>query len=294
MVASQIAYALKIVTLLGVTSGLASAINQALSFSRLRVWGFVMVSLKFSRCGKSTALFISIASLMGCPQLTSSRTLDHALEHASEPSQAAEGEAVSVRTVSTTTIPTEETGASIASVPNAADQSLAQAPDPSAQTISYSICSDLQAWQRPTTQEQQHKLATDPRYEEALEEEPLKAMSQTFWQHEILSFSTYALSARVEPMNFAGLWSVADQVWEACYTAETGEQISQGELAEAWLINHRVVGIEWQNDQYEITVQPASSGLQVVQFERLDSESELSLSVVRTNGQPVEVVSGDW
>jgi hypothetical protein len=160
--------------------------------------------------------------------------------------------------------------------------------------LRFAVCSEQGAWQRPSESTQQKLLQTDPRYQDALQEEPLKTLSSDFWQHDIISFTTYGLSARTEPINLSGLWTVAEQIWSDCYAGDEGDQINAGETAEAWLINHRVTDLRWQGNQYVMTVEPAEAGVQVVQFERLDANQNLPLTVVTATGQTVDVLAGDW
>jgi hypothetical protein len=86
---------------------------------------------------------------------------------------------------------------------------------------------------------------------------------------------------------------VADDLW-SCYEAETTVAINEGDRAETWLLNHRINSIEWQGDRYVMTVEPADTGVQVVQFDRVDQMASLPLEVVTASGEAVAVTSGDW
>ncbi|NEP19694.1 MAG: hypothetical protein F6J97_22860 [Leptolyngbya sp. SIO4C1] len=227
----------------------------------------MMGAKKIHQVGKSALLLLSILSIVGCPQITPSQVVSqNATDSAANPAADAARPVVNTAAQSETS-----TGA-----------------------LAYQVCSDISSWQRPTAAAQQKQLQADPRYQQDLQTQPLKDIAETFWQHEVLSFTTYGLSARTEPINFAGLWDVADQIWTDCYTGSAGEQINAGELAEAWLINHRVVDLQWQDDRYVIQVEPTEQGVQVVQFNRLDQQVELPIVAVTTAGEPVEVFSGDW
>lgn len=158
--------------------------------------------------------------------------------------------------------------------------------------VSYTICAEATDWQRPSEAAQSKQISADPRYQ-GLDEETLKAVSGSFWQHQAVSFTTYGLSARMEPVTFSGLWTAADELWN-CYEPEASEQINAGLTAETWLMGYRITDLQWQGGRYIMTVEPTPTGVQIVQFDRTDDDFELALTVVTADGQPVEVLSGDW
>mgnify|MGYP001799318832 FL=1 len=156
------------------------------------------------------------------------------------------------------------------------------------------VCSEAANWQRPDPDQQQKQLATDERYSTLLQDKDFQQLADQFWQHDVLSFTTYGLSARMEPINLSGLWSVADEVWANCYSHDEGSAINEGSLAETWLMHHRVVDLQWQEDHYVMVVEPDSQGMQVVQFARHEAEAELPLTVMTSQGAIVEHHSADW
>ncbi|MEO0431496.1 MAG: hypothetical protein AAF151_07345 [Cyanobacteria bacterium J06656_5] len=156
------------------------------------------------------------------------------------------------------------------------------------------VCSEAANWQRPDPDQQQKQLATDERYSTLLQDKDFQQLADQFWQHDVLSFTTYGLSARMEPINLSGLWSVADEVWANCYSHDEGSAINEGSLAETWLMHHRVVDLQWQEDHYVMVVEPDSQGMQVVQFARREAEAELPLTVMTSQGAIVEHHSADW
>jgi len=89
------------------------------------------------------------------------------------------------------------------------------------------------------------------------------------------------------------VWTAVAEMAD-CYAPELTMAINEGDRAETWLLNHRVSDLQWNGDRYVMTVEPAAAGLQVIQFDRLDSVASLPLEVVTTTGNPVEVMSGDW
>ncbi len=166
--------------------------------------------------------------------------------------------------------------------------------------VNFDLCADVEAWQRPSEAEQSRQIASNPRYVEAADSDPMERASGQFSDQAVISFTTYGLSARMEPITLSGVWTVADDLW-GCYSPETTVAINQGSRAEAWLLNQRIRDLKWQGDRYVMTVEPADTGLQVVMFDRVDGgsgatdqPSPLPLDVVTVAGEPVTVTSGDW
>ena len=175
-------------------------------------------------------------------------------------------------------------------------EAVAQAVDDGTEvesSIAFEICAEVADWERPSDAEQYKQTGSDARYGEALGDDSLKTASSQFWTYQVISFTTYGLSARMEPVNLSGLWTVADDLWN-CYEDETIVAINQGDRAETWLLNHRVRDLAWQGDRYVMTVEPASTGMQVVLFDRVDEMAALPLEVVTVTGETVAVMSGDW
>ncbi len=159
--------------------------------------------------------------------------------------------------------------------------------------VSYDICADLASWARPELEMQQQTLLSNPRYSSDLGQEPLTTLSERFWTQPVITFTTYGLSARLEPMNLSGVWTATAQI-EPCYGGDRPIAINQGDWAEVWIIGHRLSGIEWSDGQYRLTVEPTPKGLQVVQFERQESQTPLALVAVTPEGAIVPSISGDW
>lgn len=170
-----------------------------------------------------------------------------------------------------------------------------QSGDPqfSENALPVDVCLDLPDWQRPSTQTQQKHLRTVAQYGAALQSEPLLSVAKDWWSHEVFSFTTYGLSARTDPLYLSGLWTVVDQTW-ACYEGTQPEAINQGQVAEVWLMHHRLVGVQWQQDQYVMTVEPAETGLQLVQFPRQEQGPSLPITLMTLAGDTLAVMSGDW
>lgn len=159
--------------------------------------------------------------------------------------------------------------------------------------LAVEVCAELVDWQRSPEGSHIKQLQEMPRYGSAIDSEPLKGLLEKFWNHEILSFTTYGLSARTEPIYLSGIWTALDSLW-SCYDGDQPEAINRGELAEVWLIHHRVVDLQWSEGRYTLTVEPGERGLQLIQFDRQEQEASLPLTVVTAAGDPVEAISGDW
>jgi hypothetical protein len=155
------------------------------------------------------------------------------------------------------------------------------------------ICLNLPDWQRPSQQVQEKQLQSMPRYGAALQEEPLLSVAKAWWSHEAFSFTTYGLSARTDPLYLSGLWTAMEETWD-CYSGNQPDQINNGELAEVWLMHHRLLTLEWQDNQYVMTVEPSESGLQLVQFPRREQSQSLPLTLVTVVGEALPVMLGDW
>lgn len=165
--------------------------------------------------------------------------------------------------------------------------------DSSALALPVDLCLDLPAWQRPSPQLQEKALRALPDYGLFLEDESLSTTLKAWWNHQIFSFTTYGLSARTPPLYFSGLWTALEATW-SCYEGEQPERFAQGQLAELWLIQHRLLSIEWRDQQYMVTVEPGQSGLQLVQFPRQEDAVTLPISLISVTGEKLPVLSGDW
>ncbi|WP_017299651.1 hypothetical protein [Nodosilinea nodulosa] len=161
------------------------------------------------------------------------------------------------------------------------------------EAIAANICANLPDWQRPSDLAQIKQLESMPGYGEALQSDPLAELAKAWWSNEFFSFTTYGLSARTDPLYLSGVWTAMDDTW-GCYSADQPEQINRGELAELWLLHHRLVNLVWQDEHYLATVEPTDTGLQLVQFPRREHNQGLPLSIVTTTGQALAVMSGDW
>jgi len=170
---------------------------------------------------------------------------------------------------------------------------VSEADTSEANAVEFEVCAAVDDWQRPSDADQDKQLGSDGRYDAVLEDDELKRASDRFWNYQAISFTTYGLSARMEPTNLSGVWTAADDLWD-CYEPETTVAINDGDLAETWLLNHQITSLQWESDRYVMTVEPTATGMQVVQFNRTDNQLALPLEIVTASGSVVEVTSGDW
>jgi hypothetical protein len=155
------------------------------------------------------------------------------------------------------------------------------------------VCLNLPDWQRPSDYTQVKQLQAMGRYESATEITLLSEDTKAWWGHEAFSFTTYGLSARTDPLYLSGVWTAMDHIWD-CYSDDQPERINAGDLAELWLLNHRLVSLEWQEEAYLVTVEPSNAGLQLVQFPRQDNRAQLPVQIITTDGMTLPTLDGDW
>jgi len=158
--------------------------------------------------------------------------------------------------------------------------------------ISFEVCGEAQNWIRPTQADQLKKLQSLPRYAGNPASRPLQSLTQRFWRQDVFSFTQYGLSLRLEPIYLSGLWTVQDTLWK-CYNSTSVTQINAGKTAEVWVLSHRVTRIQWTGEQYIMTVQPAQTGVQFIQFPRREARSSLPLKVITEKGTKLTVVAGN-
>lgn len=169
----------------------------------------------------------------------------------------------------------------------------AQSPDSLGERLPVDICLDLPNWQRPPAHDQTKHLQALPFYGAALQEEPLSTLAKEWWSHDLFAFTTYGLSARMDPLYLSGVWTAMEDTW-SCYDGTQPEQINDGELAEVWLLHHRLLSLDWDDAQYVLTVEPTASGLQLVQFPRQEQHPSLPIVLMTVAGEVLSVMSGDW
>ncbi|MEO1094239.1 MAG: hypothetical protein AAFX01_05010 [Cyanobacteria bacterium J06638_28] len=186
-----------------------------------------------------------------------------------------------------TLIPTTQT------IPEAATNRPTSSASAEPQAIAFEVCSHLPDWQRPSLDVQTAELSNNPRYGSGIQNEPLSSLFEQFWHGSAIAFTTYGLSARMEPTYLSGAWTAIVEM-EQCYGGAKPDALNQGQLAELWLMGHVVQDFQWSGDRYEVTLEPTSTGLQVIQFERLETDDTLPIVGLAPNGTEIPVVRGDW
>ncbi|MEM6520220.1 MAG: hypothetical protein AAF722_12925 [Cyanobacteria bacterium P01_C01_bin.70] len=161
------------------------------------------------------------------------------------------------------------------------------------QAVAYEVCGELDDWERPSLAEQTTALRENPRYGAAIAADPLKSLFDKFWQESLITFTTYGLSARSEPIHLSGVWTGIEAM-STCYEGDRPAAVNAGELAEMWLIGYKIVDFSWTGEAYQLIVEPTSTGLRFVQFERLDSTEQLPIWVQAVDGSELTIASGDW
>ncbi len=157
--------------------------------------------------------------------------------------------------------------------------------------VPFRVCAEATAWVRPSPSEQQRELQSLPRYGSQIEQEPLLSLYQRFQNQFVFAFTTYGISLRLEPIYFSGLWTVQSTL-RNCYDPDRIAQFNNGQLAEVWVLLHRVVSLQWVGDRYIMVVEPMSQGVQFIQFSRRDRGDILPLQVVTRDGISLDVFSG--
>ena len=168
----------------------------------------------------------------------------------------------------------------------------AQVPDNSG-AITFRTCNPSPTWVRPSLNEQQQQLESLPRYGSQLNSEPLKSEFADFWNHEIFSFTSYGLSARIEPINFSGLGRIAEPLLD-CYDSTVAEQVNSGEMGEVWLLSHKVTNLQWSEGEYVMVVESQEEGMEIIYFPRQETETSIPLRVVTEDGEEVEVLKVEF
>lgn len=175
--------------------------------------------------------------------------------------------------------------------PTSTETAIANSPP---QTVTHEICGAMPDWERLSLNEQTAALMENPRYGENLETEPFKSLFEKFWNESLITFTTYGLSARTEPVYLSGVWTGIEAM-SACYEGDRPAAMNAGTLAEMWLIGYQVVDFVWTGESYQVTVEPTTAGLRFIQFERLENADTLPLVVLESGGgDTLTVAAGDW
>lgn len=162
-----------------------------------------------------------------------------------------------------------------------------------ARKLETTVCARLPNWQRPSETAHLQELEAMPRYGQAIYNEPLISLFNQFRNHSVIHFTTYGLSARIEPIYLSGIAPVMDSLW-SCYDEDVVGRINTGQVGEIWLMNYELVSMNWTGRNYIAVVKAVDQGLEIVQFERQEVDATLPIKILTSEGQEVESMSGDW
>jgi len=133
------------------------------------------------------------------------------------------------------------------------------------------VCGESTTWTRPSEEEQDAKWWTFGRYKCADEqcEQNVKAP----WTHDF--FVVYGdASTEYDLQNLSGLWTLQGEERAGCYEWERHEAVLRLEMAEAWVLLHRVKQVKRLGAFYVIVVEPTERGVQFVQFVQFPRPAE--------------------
>jgi len=154
-------------------------------------------------------------------------------------------------------------------------------------TIQYQSCSLDSAWVRPSATEQVSKLSQfGNRYGDSK-----TLIGNRYWTDNVFLLSAYGLSGLRDVYYLSGLWTSKSDI-SRCYDSFNVKEVNQGKSAIAWLLEHRIVELNWQDNEYVMTVEPTQSGVQFIQFNRLDGLNFPPLRVKLKNNQQFNTLTG--
>lgn len=154
-------------------------------------------------------------------------------------------------------------------------------------SVQYQSCSLDLSWVRPSAVEQVSKLSQfGNRYGDS------KTLTKNrYWTDNVFLLSAYGLSGLRDVYYLSGLWTSKSDI-SRCYDSFDLKRINQGKSAITWLLEHRIVELNWQDNEYVMTVEPTQSGVQLIQFNRLDSFNFPPLRVKLKNNQQLNTLTG--
>jgi hypothetical protein len=168
-------------------------------------------------------------------------------------------------------------------------------PTSAGKAIAFGVCSSFPTWVRPAIDSQHQQIQSTGRYPDAKTNREIQNIIKQFWTQNAISFGSYGISARVDPIYLSGLWTMPntlDRISNKCYTSK--QQIAglnSGKTAEVWLLLHKVRSVKWLENRYVMVVQPVRQGAQFIQFARVDRQPIPSLQVITEDGKDLEVIN---
>jgi hypothetical protein len=160
-------------------------------------------------------------------------------------------------------------------------------PDISKQVnnIRYQVCGDFPKWKRPTEQEQEAKLRSSSRYSGT-------PVDNGNWTHDAIIFDTFGSSLLQDVTVGSGLWKpLGGKLTCPIFSSERVVQINEKQIATIWLLNHKIKKIVWQGDRYIVSVTPSKTGIQFINFPRIERNDLVPISIITTDGVKVSTCS---
>jgi len=149
------------------------------------------------------------------------------------------------------------------------------------------VCGESTTWTRPSEGEQSAKWWASGRYK--CTDEQCEQNVKAPWTHDF--FVVYgSASIEYDLENLSGLWTLQGEERAGCYERERLEAVLKLEMAEAWVLLHRVKQVKRLGNFYVIVVEPTERGVQFVQFPRPAEKVPLTLYFVTADGQQVDVI----
>lgn len=168
-------------------------------------------------------------------------------------------------------------------------------PTSSGKAIVFEVCSTSPVWVRPASKAQMHQLQSTGRYPDAKTNQEVQNLIKQFWTRDVILFTNYGISARVDPIYLSGLWTIPntiDSISNKCYESmQRIVDLNSGKTAEVWLLLHKVRSVRWLDNRYVMVVQPARQGVQFIQFARVEQQTTPSLQVISEDGRELEVIN---
>jgi len=154
-------------------------------------------------------------------------------------------------------------------------------------TVQYQSCSVDSSWVRPSAVEQVSKLSQfGNRYGDS------KTLTRNrYWTDNVFLLSAYGLSGLRDVYYLSGLWTSKSDIFR-CYDSFNVKEVNQGKSAIVWLLEHRIAELNWQDNEYVMTIEPTQSGVQFIQFNRLDGLNFPPLRVKLKNNQQLNTLTG--
>ena len=154
--------------------------------------------------------------------------------------------------------------------------------------LPFEVCGESTTWVRPSEEEQNAKWWTSGRYKCA--DERCEQTIKDLWTHDF--FVVYgSASIEYDLENLSGLWTLQGEERAKCYERERHEAVLRLEMAEVWVLLHRVKQVKRLGAFYVIVVEPTERGVQFVQFPRPAEKVPLTLYFVTADGQQIDVIA---